>query len=58
MGAESFNKYAVLMKLFWLIFRPMFVKAAQSTESDIDDAMVKAADAVISMDLTFDDIPK
>ena len=57
MGAESFNKYAVLTKLFWLIFRPMFVKAAQSTESDIDDAMIEAADTVISMDITHKDIP-
>ena len=56
MGEKTFNKYTALTKLFWMIFRPLFVKAAASSETPIDDAMIEAADTVMSMDLTFDDI--
>jgi len=56
MGERSFNKYANLTKLFWLLFRPLFVKAAASSDSDIDDEMIKVADAVMNSGITYDDI--
>ena len=51
MREKTFNKYAVFTKLFWLIFRPLFRKRAQSTESKIDDIVIETADDIISGDI-------
>ena len=50
MGMRTFAKYENLAKLFWFIFRPIFVAAAKSTDTTIDDEMIKVADQIIKTD--------
>ena len=40
-------KYVMLTKLFYRLFRPMFVKMAEDTSNEFDDELITIADELI-----------
>lgn len=51
MGIERLPKYFMFARLLWRLLRPFGMALAKSTETEVDDDLITAADEFFSQDI-------